>query len=147
MTLGGLVLVAGVAATIAALSTGSVAFFLASGAVSGFGFGTAFAGAMSTVTAGVEPGRRAGLLAAVFTVSYLAFSLPAIAAGVAAGVIGLQRTAEVYGAAVIVLTLVSVVGLALDRRRTATAADVADAAPTAPTAGSRPAAEPVPARD
>ncbi|GAB3363332.1 MFS transporter [Modestobacter lapidis] len=121
MAVGGLVLVAGVTGTIAALSTDSVAFFLASGVVSGYGFGTAFAGAMGTVTAGVEPGRRAGLLAAVFTFSYLAFSLPAIAAGIAATQIGLGRTAEVYGAVVIVLTLVSVVGLTLDRRRTAAA--------------------------
>ena len=144
---GGLVLVAGMAGTMAALSTDAVALFLVSTVVSGAGFGTAFAGALSTVTADVPPGRRAGLLAAVFTISYLAFSLPAIAAGVAAGAIGLYRTVEVYGAAVIVLTLVSVVGLALDRRRTAAAADTGDAAPTAPTAATRPTAEPVAARD
>jgi MFS family permease len=132
MTIGGLVLVVGVAGTIAALSTDSVAFFLASGVVSGFGFGTAFAGAMGTITAGVAPGRRAGLLAAVFTCSYLAFSLPAIAAGVAADSLGLQRTAEVYGAAVIVLTLVSVVGVSVDRRR-AVAPPAVDPAPPART--------------
>jgi len=132
MTVGGLVLVVGVAGTVAALSTDSVAFFLASGVVSGFGFGTAFAGAMGTVTADVAPGRRAGLLAAVFTSSYLAFSVPAIAAGAAAGAFGLQRTAEVYGAAVIVLTLASVAGVTLDRRRPA-APPAADSAPTAPT--------------
>ncbi len=135
---GGLVLVAGMAGTIAALSTDVLALFLAATVLSGIGFGAAFAGALGTVTAGVDPGRRAGLLSAVFTVSYLAFSLPAIAAGVATGVIGLQRTAEVYGAAVVVLTLVSVVGVTLDRRRTPAPVEAdADPAPTAPTAGTR----------
>jgi MFS family permease len=150
MVIGGLALVAGVGGTIAALSTDSIAFFLASGVVSGFGFGTAFAGAMSTVTDGVAPGRRAGLLAAVFTCSYLAFSLPAIAAGMAANVIGLQRTAEVYGAAVIALTLVSVVGVTLDRRRTAVTsapADGAGAVPTAPTSATRPTVDSAAVRD
>ncbi|MCW2576759.1 MAG: Major Facilitator Superfamily transporter [Modestobacter sp.] len=118
---GGLVLVAGMAGTIAAVSTDSVAFFLTATLVSGAGFGAAFAGALGLVTAGVAPGRRAGLLAAVFTSSYLAFSLPAIAAGVTTGAFGLQRTVAVYGAVVIVLTLVSVVGVSLDRRRTADA--------------------------
>jgi MFS family permease len=84
--------------------------------VSGFGFGAAFLGAMATVTQGVAPGERAGLLSAVFTASYLAFCLPAIAAGVAATHVGLARTAEVYGGVVIVLALAAVGGLL--RRRT-----------------------------
>ena len=50
---------------------------------------------------------------------YLAFSLPAIAAGAAVGAIGLTRTTEIYGAAVVVLALLAVAGL-LRARRTAT---------------------------
>ena len=52
-----------------------------------------------------------GLLAAIFVVGYLAFSLPAIAAGIAVGAIGLERTAEIYGIAVIVLALSAVASL------------------------------------
>ena len=55
-------------------------------------------------------------LSAVFTVSYLAFSLPAIAAGLAIGPLGLTTTAEVYGAVVVALALTAVAGLARDRR-------------------------------
>jgi hypothetical protein len=66
---------------------------------------------MATVTRGVAPGERAGLLSSVFVVSYLMFSVPAIAAGIAAGEIGLERTAEIYGAAVIVLALSAAGGL------------------------------------
>jgi len=131
MVVGALVFAAGVAGTVTALATGSLASFFAAAVVSGLGFGSAFLGAMATVTRGVAPGARAGLLAAVFTVSYLGFSLPAIAAGIAAGHIGLERTAQLYGAGVIVLALLAVAGLLLHARH------------PAPEAG--PAPQPVPA--
>ncbi|MGY1689248.1 MFS transporter [Geodermatophilus sp. SYSU D01105] len=117
MLLGCLVFAAGVAGTIGSLLTGSVALFFVAAAVSGFGFGSAFLGAVATVTAGVAPGQRAGLFASIFVVGYLGFSVPAVVAGLAAGEVGLQPTAEVYGGAVIVLALVAVAGL-LRRRRT-----------------------------
>jgi hypothetical protein len=134
---GALVFVAGVAGTVAALAAGSLAVFFVAAVVSGFGFGTAFLGAMATVTRGVAPGQRASLLAAVFTVSYLAFSLPAIAAGVAAGHIGLERTAQLYGLGVIVLALLAVAGLALSARRPAAVP------PAAPTTTGAPVQQPV----
>jgi MFS family permease len=122
MVVGALVFAVGVAGTVATLATGSLAFFFVAAVVSGFGFGTAFLGAMATVTEGVAPGQRASLLAAVFTASYLAFSLPAIGAGIAAGHVGLERTAQVYGVGVIGLALLAVAGLALHARRPAPAA-------------------------
>jgi MFS family permease len=116
MVVGALIFSAGVAGTVAALLTGSLSVFFVAAVVSGFGFGSAFLGAMATVTRGVAPGERAGLLSSVFVVSYLAFSIPAIAAGVAAGRFGLARTAEVYGGAVIVLALAAAAALLLRRR-------------------------------
>jgi MFS family permease len=129
MVIGALVFSAGVAGTVGALTTGSLAFFFVAAVVSGFGFGTAFLGAMATVTAGVAPGQRASLLAAVFTVGYLAFSVPAIAAGVAAGHVGLERTAQVYGLGVIALALLAVAGLVLHARRPPTPAPDRDLVP------------------
>ncbi len=116
MVTGALVFVAGVLGTIGALAAGSLGAFYVAAVVSGFGFGAAFLGAMATVTLGVAAGERAGLLSAVFTVSYLAFSLPAIAAGLAIGPLGLTRTAELYGAVVVLLALTAVAGLVRDRR-------------------------------
>jgi hypothetical protein len=55
----------------------------------------------------------------VFVVGYLAFSIPAIGAGVAVGALGLARTTEVYGAAVIVLALSAAGALVLRGRRAA----------------------------
>ncbi|MFC7574058.1 hypothetical protein ACFQX8_17815 [Klenkia terrae] len=116
MVTGALVFVVGVLGTIGALAAASLTAFYVAAVVSGFGFGAAFLGAMATVTQGVDAGERAGLLSAVFTVSYLAFSLPAIAAGLAIGPLGLTTTAEVYGAVVVALALTAVAGLVRDRR-------------------------------
>jgi MFS family permease len=118
---GALTFSAGVAGTVAALLTGSLPLFFLAAVVSGAGFGAAFLGAMATVTRDVAPGERAALLSSVFVVSYLAFSVPAIAAGIAAGHLGLATTAEIYGAAVIVLALSAAVALLLRRRPDATA--------------------------
>jgi predicted MFS family arabinose efflux permease len=117
MVLGAVVFAFGVGGTVAALVSGSLTAFFAAAVVSGFGFGSAFLGAMATVTRGVVPGERAGLLSSVFVVSYLMFSVPAIAAGVAVGEIGLERTAEIYGAAVIVLALSAAASLLWRGRR------------------------------
>ena len=111
MLTGCLVFATGVLGTIASLLTGSVALFFAAAVVSGYGFGAAFLGAVATVTAGVAPGDRGALLSSVFVVGYLGFSVPAVAAGLASGAVGLRPTTVVYGAAVVVLALVAVAGL------------------------------------
>jgi predicted MFS family arabinose efflux permease len=126
LLLGAFVFAAGVGGTVAALFIGSVAVLFVAAVVTGFGFGAAFLGAVSTITAGVDAGHRAGLLAAVFVVGYLAFSLPSIAAGIAVGGIGLERTAEIYGIAVIVLALTAATGLVLRGRRDAAPLPTAD---------------------
>ena len=115
MVIGALVLATGVAGTVAALLAGSVAVFFGAAVVSGLGFGAAFLGAMATLTRGVAPGERAGLLSSVFVVGYLAYSVPAILAGFAAAEIGLQTAAVVYGAVVIGLAVLTVAGLRLRR--------------------------------
>ncbi len=111
MMVGALVFAVGVSGTLAALLAISAPMLFTAAVVTGFGFGAAFLGAVATITRGVDPGHRAGLLAAVFVVGYLAFSLPAIAAGIAAGDAGLTRTTEVYGVTVVVLALLAVAGL------------------------------------
>jgi MFS family permease len=125
LLVGALAFTVGVVGTLAALFTTSTALLFASAVFSGFGFGAAFLGAVATITAGVAPGHRAGLLASVFVVGYLAFSLPSIAAGIAVGTFGLTRTTEVYGGVVVLLALLAVAGLLRARRRLArrTAAD------------------------
>ena len=116
MLAGCLLLLAGVAVTFGAIATTTAAAFLAGTVVSGAGFGLAFQGAFRMVTALATAGQRAGLVTAIFAVGYLAFSVPALVAGVAATKFGLHATALVYSASVAVL-VVAAAGILLARRR------------------------------
>ena len=85
--------------------------------VAGAGFGMGFLGAFQTLTSLSEPARRAELLAAVFVVNYLAFSIPAVAAGVAVPSFGLPAVAQTYGSVVVVLALVLIAAESVTGRR------------------------------
>ena len=74
-------------------------------------------GALRTISARAAPGQRAGLVAAYFIASYLAFSIPVVIAGVAATHVGLHRTALAYCTVIAVLVAVAAGSLIL--RRTA----------------------------
>jgi predicted MFS family arabinose efflux permease len=103
MLAGCLTLFAGMAMTFGAIATGAAAAFLAGTAVAGVGFGLAFLGAFEMVTALAPPAERAGMVAAIFIVNFLAFSIPAVIAGWAVTRYGLHRTALVYCAVVAAL--------------------------------------------
>jgi MFS family permease len=111
---GGLVaVIAGVAVVLVALHERSAVLFLAGTAIAGLGFGPAFGGTFRALGDRAPADARAALLSAMLAVAYLAFSLPAVAAGVAVTQFGLRDTAYVYGAALIVLASVA---LALSHR-------------------------------
>jgi MFS family permease len=117
MLAGCLFLLAGAVMTLAAIQTASAAAFLAGGAVAGAGVGTGFfLGAYRLLTALAGPGQRAGLVAAIWIVYYLAFSVPIVAAGVATTHFGLRQTAVGYSAALAVLAAAAA-GIFLFRRR------------------------------
>jgi MFS family permease len=116
MLVGCLALLAGAVMTLAAIETASAAAFLAGTAVAGAGVGTAFfAGAYRILTALGGPGQRAGLVAAIWVVFYLAFSVPVVAAGVATTHFGLRQTAVVYSAALAVLAAAAAGSFVLGR--------------------------------
>lgn len=97
-------LAVGTALTLVALAAGSYAGYLAAAVVAGSGFGTSFLGIMRSITPTVGPDERGELFASVFVVSYLAFGIPAVVAGVASPHLGLATTAYAYGGLVIVLS-------------------------------------------
>jgi len=109
-------LVIGVAVTLAGVQLHSTAAFFAGSAVAGLGFGAAFNGTMRSLVPLAEAHERAGLMSTFFVLSYLAFSLPAIAAGVMTGRIGLQAASVGYG---LLLAALGVLALAtmVQRRR------------------------------
>jgi MFS family permease len=106
-------LIGGVGLALVALAAGSIVLFLVATAVAGLGFGPAFAGAFRAISTRAPLHQRAELTSSVFAVSYIAFSLPAVAAGIAVTQVGLHETADIYGAALIV---VAAIALALSGR-------------------------------
>jgi MFS family permease len=93
-------LVVGTALFLVALASESLTVFVIAAAIAGFGFGPAFLGAFRAVSQLAEPHERAGLISAIYVVSYLAFSIPALVAGVEITHEGLRNTSLVYGAVV-----------------------------------------------
>ncbi len=118
---GCLALVGGTVVTIVAIETSSGAAFLAGAALAGAGFGAAvYLGAYRTVTTLALPNQRAGVVAAIFTLSYLAFSIPVVIAGLATTHFGLRATALVYCGALAVLAAAAAVSYMFRRSPDAT---------------------------
>jgi predicted MFS family arabinose efflux permease len=130
-------LIAGVALALLALHEASTALFLLATGVAGLGFGPAFAGAFRAITSRAPIDQRAELVASVYVASYLAYSLPALAAGIAVTRYGLHDTADVYGVALIALALLA---LALSNRLEDPEATAASHGPSAATVGAPPVA-------
>lgn len=111
----------GVALSLLGIAQHSVGILIAGSIIAGFGFGSSFSGALRTLLPTAEPHQRAGLLSAFYIESYLAFSLPAVAAGLSVPYAGLATVTYIYGAVVIVLSMISMVA-SLRSGRTAQAA-------------------------
>jgi len=106
---GGLVaLIAGVSVALTAIAVESSVLFLVGATICGLGFGPAFAGVFRVLTQLAPADRRGEMVSSVLIVAYLAFSGPALVAGIAVTQVGLRETALVYGGVLIVMT-----GLAL----------------------------------
>lgn len=123
---GCLALFAGAAVTFVAIATRTSWLFLLGTAVAGAGFGPGFAGAYRMVVARATPDGRAGLIAAIFSVSYLAFSVPAVIAGVATTHYGLRDTALVFYVVIAVLVATAAATLAVRLRASGAAPAPAD---------------------
>ncbi|HEX5813441.1 MAG TPA: MFS transporter [Pseudonocardia sp.] len=102
-----LLLAGGTLATLAAVDARSAVLAGLGTVVAGVGFGAAGLGAFGTMAALARPTERGAVFALTYVVSYLAFSLPAVVAGVAANVVGLGPTALVYGGVVVALSLLA----------------------------------------
>ena len=106
----------GNALTLVGVEAGVVALAVAGTLVAGVGFGASALAAFGTLARLAAPGERSELLAVALVIAYLAFSLPAIAAGFATTSFGLHATTVVYGLGVVALGLVA---LAVQRTRSA----------------------------
>lgn len=118
--LGGCIaVIAGAATTFSAIETGTPAVLFVGTAIAGFGFGPAFTGAYRATIAFASSDDRAGLITAIYIVSYVATGVPVVIGGIATSHYGLHETALVYSLAVAALAAVAVT---LQVRRIATRA-------------------------
>ncbi len=118
LRLGAVLLTAGTALTLAGVQTHAVALAGAGTVIAGIGFGASALACFGALARLAAPQERGELFAVAYVIAYLAFSLPAVAAGFASTYVGLHVTAVVYGLGVIVLSLAA---LAAQRMRTARA--------------------------
>ncbi|HTX32821.1 MAG TPA: hypothetical protein VMD09_15665 [Solirubrobacteraceae bacterium] len=104
---GALALLTGVAVTVAGIEAPSGALFLLGTAIAGVGFGIGFLGGFRILSALAPPTERARLVATIYVVCYLSFSLPAIVAGVVVTRSGLHHASLGYAAFVGVLSAIA----------------------------------------
>ena len=107
---------AGTALTLAGVETHAVLVAGIGTVVAGAGFGASGLGTFGTLARIAGPGERSELLAAALVIAYVAFSLPAVAAGFATTSFGLRQTMVVYSLGVVAL---GVIALAAQGRRAA----------------------------
>lgn len=99
----------GTALSLGALALHSLPLYLLAVAVMGSGFGTAFMGVLKTLMPRVTSTERAAVMAVIYTVSYLAFGVPTIVAGLLVPVISLRGAMTALGGVIVVLCAVATV--------------------------------------
>ncbi|MDN5874698.1 MAG: hypothetical protein L0H29_10005, partial [Sinobacteraceae bacterium] len=109
LAFGAFTLMSGIAITLGGVYDSSALLFFSGTAVAGVGFGIGFLGALRTLLPVAQPHERAGLMAAFYIMSYLAFCVPAILAGVATSSAGLNTAVGYYGGTLIVLAAIALV--------------------------------------
>ncbi len=103
MLYGSTALALGTALSLLGIALQSLQVYLIALAGAGTGFGTCFYGAMRTIVPLSTADERGELFASIFTLSYIAFGLPTILAGLAIPYVGLHGTVMGYGAAITVM--------------------------------------------
>ncbi len=105
LAIGMSLMIVGVGALLGGVAERSLAVMAIGSALAGFGFGAGFLGGLRLLMPLAEPQERAALMSVFYLVSYLAFCIPAVAAGFLAQALGLVGVIQIYGAAVIALGL------------------------------------------
>jgi len=91
--------------------------FFTGTAVAGAGFGGGFQGGLRTIVPLARADERAGVIAVIYVICYLALGLPAIGAGFLVVHTTVTHTALVFGLGVIALAASTGLGILLNGRR------------------------------
>ena len=109
------VLIVGVGITLLAVALGSPVGLYAGSVIAGIGYTPAFSAVFRSLVPLAPPDKRAELIASIYVVAYLAFSIPSFIAGVAVTHYSLRETTYVYG--LVVMALSAITTVVLWRRR------------------------------
>ena len=82
---------------IASLATSATAPFLVASLIASAGWGAAFSGSVQSLLTGAGPADRAGILAAVYLISYSSAAIPGLVAGALTQTLSLLQVALVMG--------------------------------------------------
>ncbi|TCC57789.1 MFS transporter [Kribbella pittospori] len=118
MTWGIYTSIAGAIGIITGVLAGSLAVMIIGQAIAGIGFGAAFTAALQLIFPLAAPHQRAGVVAAIYLVSYLALGIPVVIAGQLSGPIGEVPAVTSYTAVTVVLAFVSLIAQLRLKRRT-----------------------------
>lgn len=109
MVVGAALLGIGTAGVLYSMWPSSAIIFFTGSVVLSLGWGLTAVGSFRSIVALAEPERRAEVVAAVYVVSYLAFSVPSVVAGYAAEPFGLRSTMVVFGIVVTAMAVIAAV--------------------------------------
>ncbi|TDV50101.1 putative MFS family arabinose efflux permease [Pseudomonas graminis] len=112
----------GVSVILAAVNLGWLWLFFTGAVLAGIGFGASFLGALRLLLPLAHAHERGALMAAFLALSYLAFCIPALLAGVSIKTAGLVTTTNVYGGVVVLLAVSALAGLLIQQAGRARAA-------------------------
>ena len=110
-------IILGVALLLAAVPARSPILFFTGTAIAGAGFGGGFQGGLRTIVPLARADERAGVIAVVYVICYLALGLPAIGAGVLVVHTTVTHTALLFGLGVIALAASTAAGILVNGRR------------------------------
>lgn len=126
-------LAAGVVISLAGVLIESLPFYIVGSIVAGSGWAATFLSAMDNITAATPPAMRGQVFSSVFVASYLAFSVPAVIAGIVVSHIGLRDTIIGYVGYVLAMVMIAAAFAVTVRRRAASAArNAVDVSPSQP---------------
>jgi MFS family permease len=108
---GAVFMILGLLLVLYAVSVESTLLFFAGSVVLGSGWGPTYMAGFRSIAALAPPQHKAEMLAAVFAVGYLFFSLPAVAVGLVATHFGLHTATLAFGAVVICMGAIAGIGV------------------------------------
>ena len=111
-------LLVGVVVTVGGTLSSALPLYVIGSAIAGLGFGAAFRLVVDALDKASPVAQRGEVFATMYIVSYLSFSIPALAAGLAVERFRLRPVTVAYGAMEVALVLLAIVAnVSLNRRR------------------------------